>query len=143
MVNNTSGYSSLYTQKKHGGNDMKKIVLFVTSLTLGNIFTSPTTIFANDLEEDTTAEVVVEKRESELLEGNKLALDQYFEDDENYYVIEPLISKERTWSQAQNYTITKTGRIYLGRFKKGTTVSVSIPIPKVGGKFEVKHSVFG
>ncbi|MDT2836704.1 hypothetical protein P7H50_07345 [Enterococcus durans] len=102
---------------------MKKIVLFVTSLTLGNMFTSPTTIFANDLEEDTTAEVVVEKRESELLEGNKLALDQYFEDDENYYVIEPLISKERTWSQAQNYTITKTGRIYLGRFKRNYCLS--------------------
>lgn len=66
MVNNTSGYSRLYTQK--------------------------------------------------IIEEYKLALDQYFEDDKNYYVIEPLISTERTWSQAQIYTITKNGRIYLGVF---------------------------
>lgn len=53
------------------------------------------------------------------IEEYKLALDQYFEDDGNHYVSEPLISTERTWSQAQNYTVTKNGRIYLGFFYKG------------------------
>lgn len=54
-----------------------------------------------------------------IMEEYKLALDQYFEDDRNHYVSKPLISTERTWSQAQNYTITKNGRIYLDVFYKG------------------------
>lgn len=69
---------------------------------------------------------IVAYTRKKIIEEHKLALDQYFEDDGNHYVIEPLISKEQTWSQTQNYTITKNGRIYLGRFKKGTTVSVNI-----------------
>ncbi|MBX8937151.1 LMxysn_1693 family intestinal colonization protein [Enterococcus gilvus] len=122
---------------------MKKIVLLVTSLILGSVLASPITTLANELDENTTTEIVDDGNRNEPLDENNLTSGQYFEDDENYYVIEPAAPMGRTWSQAQNYTITKTGRTYLGRFKKGSSVKITIPIPKIGGKIEWKYSTSG
>lgn len=128
----------------YGGINVKKIVLMITTLVLGSAVVSPVMSFADVLDENVTTEIVDTDKNTEDLNEETLVPGQYFEDDENYYVIEPTVPMGRTWSQAQNYTITKTGRTYLGRFKKGTSVAVTIPIPHVpGGKVEWKYSSSG